>query len=60
MKDENKESQNPEPWDGVASRRCKSWQEFFDLVDKIGVPDDFLSDRDDAAPQKRQRSLLGV
>jgi hypothetical protein len=53
MKDEKKESQNPEPCDGIGSRRCTSWQDFFDLVDQIGVPDDFLSDRGDAPPQKR-------
>jgi antitoxin VapB len=23
----------------------KSWQEFFDLADKLGVPDDFMADR---------------
>jgi len=53
MKDEKKESQNPEPRDGLDLRQCTSWQEFFDLVDKIGLPDDFLSDRGVAPPQKR-------
>ena len=35
------------------SGKPKSWKEFFDLTDKIGVPEDFLSDRNDERPQER-------
>lgn len=31
----------------------KSWKEIFDALDKAGVPDDFLRDRDTRPPQKR-------
>jgi antitoxin VapB len=43
-----------ETGDIIISRRPDSWQAFFDLADKIGVPDEFLSDRDNAPPQKRR------
>ena len=45
---------NPENGDVILSRRPESWQEFFELADRIGVPDDFLVDRGDAPPQKRK------
>ena len=31
----------------------ESWQEFFDLADRLGVPEDFMSDRDQGMPQER-------
>ena len=40
--------------DVILSRRPESWQDFFDLAERIGVPDDFLSDRGDLPPQKRR------
>ena len=40
--------------DIILSRRPESWQEFFDLADRTGVPDEFLRDRGDAPPQKRK------
>ena len=40
--------------DVILSRRPDSWQDFFDLVDKLDIPDDFMSDRDDSPPQKRK------
>ena len=43
-----------ETGDVILSRRPESWQDFFDLADRIGVPDEFLRDRDDAPPQKRK------
>ena len=45
-----------ETGDIILSRRPESWQEFFDLADRIGVPDEFMRDRnnDDAPPQKRK------
>jgi len=40
--------------DVILSRRPDSWQDFFDLVDSLHVPDDFMSERDDAPPQRRK------
>ena len=45
---------DPETGDIILSRRPDSWRDFFDLAERIGVPDEFLSDRDDAPPQKRR------
>jgi antitoxin VapB len=39
--------------DVILSRRPDSWQEFFELMKTIDVPKDFMADRDDAPPQKR-------
>ena len=39
--------------DVILSRRPESWQDFFDLIKTIEVPEDFLSDRKDSPPQKR-------
>jgi hypothetical protein len=30
-----------------------SWDEIFALLDSVGVPDDFLSDRDQRVPEER-------
>jgi hypothetical protein len=30
-----------------------TWQDFFELMETIDVPDDFLTDRGDVPPQKR-------
>jgi len=38
--------------DVILSRRPESWHDFFELLDSIGVPDDFLSQRDKTPPQK--------
>jgi antitoxin VapB len=40
--------------DVILSRRPDSWQDFFDLMKTIDVPNDFMADRDDAPPQKRE------
>jgi antitoxin VapB len=40
--------------DVILSRRPESWGEFFDLLKTLEVPDDFLSERDDRLPQKRE------
>lgn len=45
---------DPLTGDVILSRRPESWQDFFDLVDSLDIPDDFLSDRRDAPPQKRK------
>ncbi len=39
--------------DVILSRRPESWKDFFDLMKTIPVPEDFLTDRKDNAPQKR-------
>ena len=39
--------------DVILSRRPESWQDFFVLTKSGAVPKDFLSDRKDAPPQKR-------
>jgi quercetin dioxygenase-like cupin family protein len=36
-----------------ADRRPDSWERSFKLTGQAGVPDDFMSDRQDGAPQKR-------
>ena len=45
---------DPATGDVIISRRPESWQEFFNLADRISVPDEFLHERDDAPPQKRK------
>jgi antitoxin VapB len=38
----------------LARRPHSSWQSFFNLRDQIGAPEDFMSERRDAPPQKRK------
>lgn len=45
---------DPATGDVILSRRPESWQDFFELMKTIDVPEDFLSDRDDAPPQRRK------
>jgi antitoxin VapB len=45
---------DPATGDVILSRRPDSWQDFFDLVDTLDVPDDFLSKRGDLPPQRRK------
>ncbi len=40
--------------DVILSRRPASWDDFLALVRQANVPEDFLSDRQDAPPQKRE------
>ena len=44
---------DPATGDVILSRRLESWKDLFALMDSIAMPKDFLSDRDDAPPQKR-------
>jgi antitoxin VapB len=44
---------DPTTGDVVLSRRPESWKGFFTLLETGYVPEDFLSDRKDAPPQKR-------
>ena len=41
---------DPATGDVILSRRPESWEDFFELM----VPSDFLAERDDTPPQKRQ------
>lgn len=45
---------DPNNGDVILSRRPDSWQTFFDLVDSLDVPEDFLANRIDPPPQKRK------
>ncbi len=45
---------DPDSGDVILSRRPESWDDFFELADRIGVPTDFMSERRDVPPQKRK------
>lgn len=45
---------DPATGDVILSRRPDSWQVFFELIDTIDIPEDFLSNRRDRPPQKRK------
>ncbi len=45
---------DPSTGDVILSRRPDSWQDFFDLVDTLDIPEDFMSKRGDRPPQKRK------
>jgi antitoxin VapB len=45
---------DPTTGDVILSRRPDSWEDFFALVDKLDIPDNFMSDRDLSPPQKRK------
>ena len=45
---------DPATGDVILSRRPESWEDFFELMKTIDVPEDFLADRNDAPPQKRE------
>jgi antitoxin VapB len=40
--------------DVILSRRPESWDGFFEMMKTVEVPEDFLADRKDAPPQKRE------
>jgi antitoxin VapB len=44
---------NPENGDVILSRRPESWRDFFQLVKTLDLPADFLADRKNTPPQKR-------
>ena len=44
---------DPASGDVVLSRRPGGWEEFFQLVERLDVPQDFMADRRDEAPQVR-------
>jgi antitoxin VapB len=44
---------DPATGDVILSRRPESWQDFFEMMKTIEVPEDFLAARKDEPPQKR-------
>lgn len=46
--------QDPATGDVILSRRPESWDSFFKLREEANVPDEFMADRKDEAPQKRE------
>ena len=44
---------DPETGDVVISRKPGSWEDFFEMMDNIDVPDDFMTERDNELPQER-------
>jgi antitoxin VapB len=45
---------DPATGDVILSRRPESWDGFFELRREANVPDEFLADRRDGAPQTRE------
>jgi hypothetical protein len=43
---------------GLTRKYSGSWQEFFDLLNGIEIPDDFVSQRQDTVPQEREGLTL--
>jgi antitoxin VapB len=46
--------QDPATGDVILSRRPESWDSFFKHRREAQAPDEFMSDRQDQAPQKRE------
>jgi len=40
--------------DVILSRRPESWEGFFKLRREVNIPDEFMADRQDEVPQKRE------
>lgn len=45
---------DPATGDVILSRRPDSWKDFFDLVDTLDIPNDYMSNRDLRPAQKRK------
>ena len=45
---------DPATGDVILSRRPESWESFFKLRQEVNVPAEFMSDRQDDLPQKRE------
>ena len=43
-----------ETGDVIISRKPGSWDDFFDLVDSLNLPEDFITERDKAPPAERE------
>jgi antitoxin VapB len=46
--------QDPATGDVILSRRPESWASFFELTAEVSVPQDFMSNRRDDAPEDRE------
>jgi antitoxin VapB len=46
---------DPESGDVILSRRQKSWQDWFERLDKLKPSADFMRGRKDVPPQKRKK-----
>lgn len=44
---------DPETGDVILSRRPTDWNELFAIADAAGIPEDFLTDRNEPPPQER-------
>jgi antitoxin VapB len=44
---------DPGNGDVILSRRPESWEDYLELMKTVEVPDDFLAERKDMPPQKR-------
>jgi len=42
---------DPESGDVIISRKPGSWDDFFNLLETIDVPEDFMTERDNEIPQ---------
>ena len=45
--------QDPKTGDVILSRRPESWEGFFELAQQADVPEDYMAERCDNRPQKR-------
>ena len=44
---------DPETGDVVISKKPGLWEDYFEMIDKINIPDDFMAERNNNAPQER-------
>lgn len=44
---------DPETGDVVISKKPESWGDFFALRNQLGIPEDFMAERDNDTPQER-------
>lgn len=44
---------DPQTADVIISKKPNSWDDFFALISAANIPDDFMADRDNQAPQTR-------
>jgi antitoxin VapB len=45
---------DPATGDVILSQRPESWQDFFELIDRLDIHEDFMPNRCDSPPQKRK------
>lgn len=44
---------DPETGDIIISRKPDSWEEFFNFMETVNIPEDFMSERDNEIPEER-------